>query len=63
MINLIKCSAKILYKKLIIIFFLIIYKRPKFKKKIKLKNFKIIKFKIKGKIYKIFQLNMKIYYY
>ena len=57
MINLIKCSAKILYKKLIIIFFLIIYKRPKFKKKIKLKNFKTIKFKIKGKKYKIFQLN------
>ena len=52
MINLIKCSAKILYKKLIIIF-LIIYKRPKFKK-IKLKILKPLNLKLKEKFIKFF---------
>ena len=57
MLGLIRHVIKFFYKKLIIIFFLIIYKKPKYKKKIKLKNFKSTKLKIKGKIYKIYEIN------
>ena len=56
MINFIKYSCKYLYKSLVIIFFLAVYKRPKFQKKNELDNFKIEKFKIKKNLYKIFQL-------
>ncbi len=57
MLGFIRHVIKFFYKKLIIIFFLIVYKKPKYEKKIKLKNFKYTKLKIKGKTYKIFEIH------
>ena len=57
MLGFIRHVIKFFYKKLIITFFLIIYNKPKYNKKIKLKNFRSTKLKIKGKIYKIYEIN------
>lgn len=57
MLGLAKDQIKFLYKKLIVWIFFKIYKKPKYKKNLKLKNFYLSRIKIKKKIYSIYQLN------
>ena len=55
--NLIRFKIKSFYRKLIIFLYLVIYKKPIYKKKINLENFNFTELKIDKKLYRIYELD------
>jgi len=55
--NLIRFKIKSFYRKLIIFLYLIIYKKPIYKKKINLENFNFTELKINKELYRIYELD------
>ena len=55
--NLIRVKIKSFYRKLIIFLYLVIYKKPIYKKKINLENFNFTELKIDKKLYRIYELD------